>query len=96
MVRNSQTLVWLVWRRWLGKQNVEGHQDALSLEVWKELFAEVGFAVEDVFIDQWLRQRVRKVLRGFRTPDPTRDEPVARPILPLRFANEFIFLLKKA
>lgn len=96
MVRNADTAGWRIWRQALGRRNEAGHQDALRLEQWRALFAECGFREEGVFIDQWLRQRLRKVLRGFRARDLREAEPVAKPILPLRFANEFIFILRKA
>lgn len=96
MVRNAATLTWLVWRRWLGRQNRHGHQDADSLESWRELFRRVGFAEEAVYADQWPRQRVRRALRGFRSHDFTRPEPVHHPLLPIRFANEFVFVLRRA
>lgn len=96
MVRNAQTLMWTVWKRWFGMQNRAGHQDALGLEQWTELFAENGLAVERVVMDQWLRQRLRRVLRGFRPRDLTKDEAIAEPWIPLRYTNEFIFVLRKA
>ncbi len=95
MVRNASTLVWTLWRKLLGKQNKAGHQDALDLEQWKELFAQNGFGVREVHMDQWWRQRLRKVFRGFRKRDLRRDEPVARPWIPMRYVNEFIFILEK-
>ena len=96
MVRNAHTLDWILWKQWLGMRNVEGHQDAASLDAWSAFFEANGFAIEGVYIDQWLRQRLRKALRGFRPRDLTRPEPVARPILPLRFANEFVFIMRHA
>jgi len=96
MVRNSRTLDWLIWKRWLGQQNRDGHQDALTLEDWCALMGRCGLEVEAVYMDQWLRQRLRKALRGFRARDLTQDEPVAEPLLPIRFANEFILLCRKA
>jgi SAM-dependent methyltransferase len=95
MVRNSETLVWQLWRRGLRRRNTAGHQDALNLREWNELFAGLGFEVEGVYIDQWFRQRLRRVLRGFRPWDMSRPDPVAKPILPLRLANEFIFVMRK-
>ena len=95
MVRNSATVVWKFWRESLGRRNKQGHQDALGLHEWKELFHAAGFTVENVYIDQWFRQRLRRVMRGFRPRDLRQPEPVAKPFLPLRFANEFIFLLRK-
>jgi ubiquinone/menaquinone biosynthesis C-methylase UbiE len=96
MVRNASTIVWRFWRKTLKRRNTTGHQDALTLEQWRALFHEAGFEVVGVYIDQWLRQRLRRVLRGGRQRDFREPEPIARPILPLRFANEFIFLLRKA
>ncbi len=96
MVRNSATLVWTVWRRWLRQQNHQGHQDAASLEGWIELFQQTGYEVDGVYIDQWFRQKLRRALRGFRAHDMSRPEPIARPLLPLRYANEFIFILRKS
>jgi SAM-dependent methyltransferase len=94
MVRNSHTLSWTLWQRWLGRQNHRGHQDALPLAAWRELFLAAGFAIDAVHPDQWLRQRLRRLLRGLRRWPATQDEPIARGVLPLRYANEFIFLLR--
>lgn len=94
MVRNADTLSWRLWRRALGRQNLRGHQDAGTLDEWRGLFEDQGFTVEQVHVDQWLRQRLRRILRGFRDPGPDRPEPVARPVLPLRWANEFVFVLR--
>ena len=58
-------------------------RDALDLDAWTALFADAGLAVEDVYMDQWLRQRLRKALRGWRTPDLTVDEPIATPWIPI-------------
>lgn len=96
LVRNSATLAWQVWSTLLGRRNVRGHQDALPLAAWRELFRSQGFIVTDVLPDQWARQKLRAWWRGFRPAVPTGPERVARPWLPLRLANEFLFLLRKA
>jgi SAM-dependent methyltransferase len=95
LVRNASTLVWRVWRQGLGRREVQGHQDARTLSQWRDLFARCGFAVERVLPDQWPRQRVRQVLPWWR-PRPGRREPVARPIVPLRWCNELVFVLRRA
>ncbi|MEZ5967005.1 MAG: class I SAM-dependent methyltransferase [Planctomycetota bacterium] len=92
MVRNANSLSWRI-RRGLRRQDHHSHQDAASLAQWREAFEATGFLVDTVHIDQWWRQRLRRLWRG--RPDPTRDEPVARPVLPLRLALEFIFLLQR-
>lgn len=93
LVRNASTLVWRVWRQGLGHREVQGHQDALTLQAWHELFARCGFAVERVLPDQWPRQRLRQLAPWWR-PSPGRREPVGRPIVPLRWCNELVFVLR--
>ena len=96
MVRNASTFVWRFWRQFFGQKNTKGHQDALELSEWKLLFAEVGLEVLAVYADQWPRQRLRRLLPGQRNRAfEQAGETVAVPILPLRFANEFIFILRK-
>ena len=95
LARNASTLVWRVWRQGLGRREVQGHQDALTLEQWRELFARCGFGVERVLPDQWPRQRLRQLLPG-RQPRPGRLEPVAGSLVPLRWCNELVFVLRRA
>jgi ubiquinone/menaquinone biosynthesis C-methylase UbiE len=93
--RNADTLVWRLWRQALGRRQVEGHQDALSLAGWHELFRSAGLQVVRTLPDQWPRQRLRQWL-PWRRPRPGRDEPIAGSLLPLRFCNEFVFVLARA
>jgi len=95
LVRNASTLVWRVWRQGLGRREVQGHQDALTLAQWRELFTRCGFAIDAVLPDQWPRQRVRQLLPWWR-PRVGRAEPVARPIVPLRWCNELVFVMRRA
>jgi SAM-dependent methyltransferase len=95
LVRNASTLVWRVWRQGLGRREVQGHQDALTLGAWRELFTRCGFVIERVLPDQWPRQRFRQLLPWWR-PEPGRREPVARSIVPLRWCNELVFVLRQA
>lgn len=95
LVRNASTFVWRVWRQGLGRREVRGHQDALTLAQWRELFERCGFAIDAVLPDQWPRQRVRQLLPWWR-PRPGRSEPVARPIVPLRWCNELVFVMRRA
>lgn len=96
MVRNASTLTWRIWRQFLGQQNKRGHQDALEIHEWHELFERVGFRVLDVVPDQWPRQRLKRFLPGGRSRDLTQPEPVVSSILPLRYANEFVFVMEKS
>lgn len=96
MVRNAATLSWRIWSQALGRRNVAGHQDARTLDDWVELFERSGFVVQEVHPDQWPRQRVAKVLRGWRDRDPVRPERIRGSTLPLAYANEFVFVLRRA
>ncbi len=95
LVRNANTLVWRYWRQCLGRREVKGHQDAQSIAAWRALFERCGFAVERVLPDQWPRARFRQLLPWWR-PRPGRAEPVARPLVPLRWCNELVFVLRRA
>lgn len=95
LVRNANTFVWRFWRQGLGRREVQGHQDACTIEQWHELFTRTGLQVERVLPDQWPRARWRQLLPWWR-PRPGRDEPVARPIVPLRWCNELVFVLRRA
>lgn len=96
LVRNADAPGWRVWRDWLGRRERQGHQDALTRAQWSELFTRCGFAVAAVHADQWARQRLRWWLRGRPEPSPEQVEPIVRPWLGMRFAYEFVFLLRKA
>lgn len=95
LVRNASTLVWRWWRQGLGRREVQGHQDAQTLAQWVALFTRCGFVVERVLPDQWPRQRLRQLLPWWR-PRPGRREPVGGSLLPLRWCNELIFVLRRA
>ena len=90
MVRNARTFGWKVATEWLGRVNRRGHQDAGTLEQWTALFAECGFEVRGVYPDQWFWQKWRN--RFFARREGA-AEPVVKRLVPLTFANEFIFIL---
>jgi ubiquinone/menaquinone biosynthesis C-methylase UbiE len=93
MVRNSRTLTWKLHAEILGRRNVAGHQDAAGLEQWSALFESLGFSVQAIHPDQWLRQRIR---RAFGMSWAAQEGVIAEPLLvPLRYANEFIYVLRK-
>lgn len=95
LVRNASTFVWRFWREGLGHREVQGHQDALTLEQWRQLFDRCGLRIEQVLPDQWPRQRLRQLLPWWR-PRSGREEPVSRPLVPLRWCNELVFVLRRA
>ena len=93
MVRNARSFGWKVATEWFGRINRRGHQDAGTLEDWTSLFAECGFVVLKIVPDQWFWQRWRNRWSGTRAGEPER---VVTRLVPLRFANEFIFILESA
>jgi SAM-dependent methyltransferase/protein-S-isoprenylcysteine O-methyltransferase Ste14 len=94
LVRNASTFAWRVWRQWLGRRQVQGHQDARTLAQWRELFVQCGFVVQRVLPDQWPRARFRQLLPWWR-PRPGRKEPESGSLVPLRWCNELVFVLRR-
>jgi SAM-dependent methyltransferase len=95
LVRNASTLVWRFWRQGLGQREVQGHQDALTLAGWQQLFHRCGFVIERVLPDQWPTQRWRQLLPWWR-PRLGHSEPLARGLLPPRWCNELVVVLRRA
>jgi SAM-dependent methyltransferase len=92
MVRNARSLGWRLIEL-LGKQNKAGHQGAGTLEEWRTLLEEAGLRITAVLPDQWpLMWKERLLHRLGRTPRFTR---VRAGLLPLPYANEFIFVARK-
>ncbi len=92
LVRNAHSLKWQI-KRSLRIQNKRGHQGARSLVEWTSIFQENGFFICNVLPDQYPLHRFRKLCSlGLAKIDYTKVE---KGRLPLRYANEFIFILKK-
>jgi hypothetical protein len=66
----------------------------MTLTAWRALFARNGLTIEAVLPDQWPRQRWRQCLPG-QAPQPGRPERVARSLLPVRWCNELVVVLRK-
>ncbi len=95
MLRNAGAPGWRIWRRLLSRQNHAGHQDARSMDQWRQLIESAGFEVDNIVMDQWSRQKLRHWLRLGRHPQPGVPEIVARPLLPMNWVYEHIFLLRR-
>ncbi len=94
LVRNANTLSWRILKQGLGMRNRKGHQGAKSLLHWQTVFAQAGFSVELVLPDQYpLHKRKQWLTLGLYRPDHRR---ILNSWLPLTYANEFIFLLRKS
>jgi len=94
LVRNSETNSWKYLKKGLKLQNNKGHQDAATLEQWKDRFIKAGFKIENVFPDQWPRQRWHYWLgkRGWNKVFSSIKSTDAK----IKNANEFIFVLSKS
>lgn len=92
MVPNSRTVKWQLERR-LGVHDPDSHERAATLEYWRSVFEGNDFQVEALHRDEWPRySRRRRLLgagRGF-----VEESVGARHLLPLRFANQFVFVLR--
>ena len=93
MVPNSRTLKWQLEGRLLGRHDRDSHERAATLEEWLRVFADHGFQVEGVHRDEWPGYRRRRLLGGGRGGFAAAGRR-ARHLLPLGFANQFVFLLR--
>ncbi|TDI34307.1 MAG: class I SAM-dependent methyltransferase [Acidobacteria bacterium] len=92
LVRNADTLTWRILMEGLKLRNAVGHQGASGKDDWCRLFERCGLTVERILPDQWpLMWRERAMRRLGLSPSFTR---LRRGLRPLRFAGEFIFLLR--
>jgi SAM-dependent methyltransferase len=92
MVRNSESWFWKFIQKPLGFVNKKGHQDALTLKEWSNLFVECGFNIEKVYKDQWPLVKWKRyaslgLWNGYST--------IHHGWIPLQYAYEFIFILEK-
>lgn len=92
MVRNSEHFLWKYFWKPLGIQNKKGHQDALNLEEWTELFEGVGLKVDAIYPDHWPYYKVIRFLKPKRMINFSK---VLKFPFSIRGAYEFIFVLKK-
>lgn len=92
MVRNANSWRWIFTKKMLFAINKKGHQDAKTHEEWKSLFEQHDFVIESCIADQWPSMKFKKIFsfglfKNFKKP--------TKSIIPIDFANEFIFILKK-
>lgn len=94
LVRNKNHFKWKVFKQMLGLKNKKGHQDALGLSEWQDLFASVGFKELLVLPDHW---PAMKWSHYFLKPLGWKVDYAKLPAVDegLNHANEFIFLLQK-
>jgi len=93
LVRNSNTLTWRYLSGRPSDKRARGHQGADTLRNWRELFQSSGFRILQILPDQYpIHLRAQWSRLNFGKVDYRRTRSS---FLPLNFANEFIFLVKK-
>jgi len=93
LVRNSQSFSWKYIKKLLGLKNKKGHQGAMDLASWTQLFNKNGLEVEQVLHDQYPMHKAQKLKSlGLKKVD---YKSTVKTNKPLSEANEFLFLLRK-
>jgi len=93
LVRNSESFSWKYIKKLLGLKNKKGHQGAMDLEAWTNLFDANGFQVEQVLHDQYPLHKAKKWKSfGLKNVDYKKTVNSSKAI---NEANEFLFILSK-
>lgn len=92
MVRNSEHFIWRYFWNPLGIRNKKGHQDAMNLEEWKQLFESNGFKIVNIYPDHWPYYKIIRAFIPWKKHDFGR---IRKFPFSIRHAYEFIFLLEK-
>ena len=92
MVRNSEHITWKYLLNPFGLENKQGHQDAMNLQRWKDLFESNGLRILNIYPDHWPYFRALKIMQPWSKIDTGR---IIRFPLKINLAYEFIFLLAK-
>lgn len=92
MVRNSEHFIWKYFLHPLRLENKQGHQDAMNLQQWKNLFETNGFKVLNIYPDHWPYYKTIKFLKPWANINTGR---IKRFPFNIKLAYEFIFLLAK-
>lgn len=92
MVRNSEHFTWKYLLNPFGLKNKRGHQDAMNLRLWKDLFESNGLKIVNIYPDHWPYYRMMKILKPWVKID---TNSIIKFPFDINLAYEFIFLLEK-
>lgn len=93
LVRNKNGFTWFIKKK-LGIVNKKGHQGAKSYEEWEDIFKSTGYKILDVYPDQYpIKKRELITTLGLGKID---YEAISKPIIPMKYVHEYIFILEKA
>jgi len=83
MVPNVRALKWRLEAKLLRVHDEDSHERAATFEEWRAVLVRSGFAVARIERDEWPRRPRRRRLLG------------GRYLVPLRWANQYVFLLRR-
>lgn len=83
MVPNVRAPRWRIEAQLLRAHDEDSHERAATFEEWREVLARSGFATARIERDEWPRRPWRRRLLG------------GRYLTPLRWANQYVFLLRR-
>lgn len=92
LVRNSNSWRWILTKKLLFTINKKGHQDAKTYNEWKTLFEQHQLQIIQCIPDQWPVMKLMQIF-SFGLFKGYKKQQIS--FTPLKFANEFIFILKK-
>ena len=95
MVPNSSSILWKVFR-FFNIIDTDSNENAYPLSEWVDLFNSAGFKIERIFPDRWYLKKLlipifpnsHKKVEGF-------VRKITPKIFPLKYVNQFIFILRK-
>jgi ubiquinone/menaquinone biosynthesis C-methylase UbiE len=96
MVPNSDYIFWKITGK-SGTAQQEIHENLLSLQQWKRIFADGGFEITHIYPDRWLMKSVKV----FSTLNPLvilkrLVYKIGWIFLPLNYTYQFVFILRKS
>jgi SAM-dependent methyltransferase len=94
MAPNSRTLKWQMESKVFRIHDEDSNEQASTLEAWRQVFLENGLTIERIYPDQWPAYvRRRRFFRSGAGSFATFGARTRR-FPPLRFANQFVFILR--
>ena len=94
MVPNSRTLKWQIEANVLHAHDEDSRERAFPLESWTEVFRRNRFTIEAIHTDEWPAYARRMRFLGSRAGPFADYAHRSRRKLPLRFANQYVFILR--
>ena len=94
MVPNSRTLKWQIEANILHIHDEDSNEQAFTLETWTNVFSRNGLTIERIHPDEWPAYARRVRFLGVRAGRFAAFAHRTRRLFPMRFANEYVFLLR--